>query len=295
MHGTNNLGTRFIGDRLAELVKPSIQTKHTPSPLDWNSNQITASWLGHATVLINFFGVNIITDPVMFRRVGVQFGMGTLGPMRRQACALRPGELPAIDLVLLSHAHMDHFDLPSLAALSGQPRVVTASQTGDLLKQARLGEAHELGWGDSARIETGHGEVMVEAFEVRHWGARWRHDKHRGYNGYVLRREGKSIIFAGDTAQTDAFKELKAKGPYELACMPIGAYEPWIASHCNPEQAWQMTLDCGAKRILPIHHFTFRLGREAAGEPIERLQAAVGGEPERVALKEAGETWSLSV
>ena len=132
--------------------------------------------------------------------------------------------------------------------------------------------------------------MRVEAFEVKHWGARWRHDDHRGYNGYIIEREGKKLIFAGDTAYTETFKELRGKGPFELACMPIGAYNPWIMSHCNPEQAWKMANDCGARRILPIHHYTFRLGREVCTEPLERLETAMKGEVDRLALREAGET-----
>lgn len=289
LHSTHNLGARFIGDRLAELVKPSIGAEHKPTPSKWSDNAISASWLGHATVLINFYGVNIITDPVLFSRVGIDFGFGAIGPMRRQACALKPSELPKIDLVLLSHAHLDHFDISSLGALKGGPQAVTASRTSDLLAGTDVQKAHELKWGQSTRIKTAKGEVRVEAFEVKHWGARWRHDTQRGYNGYIVSREGKSIIFAGDTAQTDSFKQIRGKGPFEFACMPIGAYNPWILSHCNPEQAWDMTQDCGAQRILPIHHFTFRLGREPANEPIERLNAAMKGQREQLAAREAGQ------
>lgn len=293
LHTTHNLGARFVGDRLAELVKPAINAKHKPAPLSWDDNAITASWLGHATVLINFYGLKIITDPVLFSRVGLHFGLGTLGPMRRQACALAPQELPKIDLVLLSHAHLDHFDTASLSALPGTPQAVSAKGTRDLFGGTGVSRCHELAWGESTGIQTSHGDVQVEAFEVKHWGARWRHDTHRGYNGYIVSRGGKKIIFAGDTAFTKNFQQLRGKGPFELACMPIGAYQPWIFSHCNPEQAWRMTLDCGAKHILPIHHFTFRLGRERCTEPLERLQEAMNGEADRLALKEAGETFAL--
>src|SRR5437660_883966 len=83
----------------------------------------------------------------------------------------------------------------------------------------------------------------------------------------LLTRGGKKIIFGGDTALCDGFKEIRGKGPFEFACMPIGAYNPYINSHCNPEQALQMTNDCGAKYILPMHHYTFRFGRELSHEP----------------------------
>jgi len=127
---------------------------------------------------------------------------------------------------------------------------------------------------------------------VKHWGARWRHDSYRGYNGYIVSREGKKIIFGGDTAWSDSFRSLRSKGPFELAIMPIGAYQPWIQSHCTPEQAVQMANDAGANHFLPVHFKTFPLGREGVGEPMERLQAAI--EPERIGWHDIGQTFSLS-
>ena len=284
---------RFFRERLAELIKPAHATRHKPKPAEWDTSKITAAWLGHATALINFQGVNIITDPALFSRVGASFGMGTWGPLRRQAAALKARELPKIDLVLLSHAHLDHFDLPSLRALPGSPQAVVARSTGDLLDETRLRAPIELGWGDRAKVKTARGDLEIEAFEVRHWGARWRHDKHRGYNGYILRRGGRQIIFGGDTALTDTFKTLRGKGHYDFAIMPIGAYNPFIYSHCNPEQALQMTNDAGAEHILPMHHYTFRFGRELCTEPIERLHAALGAHTDRMGWRTAGDTFSI--
>src|SRR4029078_7340173 len=141
-------------------------------------------------------------------------------------------------------------------------RVVTAASTADLLRDTRLKDPQELSWGESTRIKTDNGDVEFKAFEVNHWGARWKYDKQRGYNGYIIAREGKKIIFGGDTAWSDSFRALRSKGPFELAIMPIGAYSPWIQSHCTPEQAAQMANDAGAKYFLPIHFTTFTLGRE---------------------------------
>jgi L-ascorbate metabolism protein UlaG (beta-lactamase superfamily) len=285
---------RFVAQRMAELAKPSIIPRFKPTPELWKSSKITAAWLGHATVLINFQGLNIITDPVLFSRIGAQSALGTVGPIRRQACALKPAELPKIDLVLISHAHLDHLDFPSLRALPGKPFAVTAKNTGDLLEDTGIHQFAELSWGERQNVETTKGEVQVEAFEVRHWGARWRHDNQRGYNGYIIQRGDKKVIFGGDTAMSSGFKDIRSKGPFEFACMPIGAYNPYINSHCNPEQALQMSNDAGAKYILPMHHYTFRFGRELSREPIERLQLALEREAERLAWREAGETFSLN-
>jgi L-ascorbate metabolism protein UlaG (beta-lactamase superfamily) len=285
---------RFVAQRMAELAKPAGAPRFKPTPDDWDDNKITAAWLGHSTVLINFQGVKIITDPVLFSRIGAQSVMGTVGPIRRQACALKVHELPKIDLVLLSHAHMDHFDFPSLRALPGKPFVVTARNTDDLLSDTHITQFAELGWGERQNVETAKGQVEVEAFEVRHWGARWRHDKQRGYNGYVVKRGDKKIIFGGDTAMCSGFKEIRGKGPFEFACMPIGAYNPYINSHCNPEQALEMANDARAKHVLPMHHYTFRFGREQSHEPIERLQLALDGEAERLGWREAGQTFTVA-
>ena len=116
---------------------------------------------------------------------------------------------------------------------------------------------------------------------------------YRGYNGYVLERHNRRIIFSGDTALTDSFAELRGFGPIDLAIMPIGAYNPWIHSHCTPEQAVQMANEAGAHFIIPVHHQTFRFSVEDFREPIERFHAALHKTPERIALREIGEIFVL--
>lgn len=281
---------------LREIVKDSgraiLRPRHTPTPAQWNPNAITAAWLGHSSVLLNFYGFTILTDPVLFMRVGADLGIGTVGPKRLIAPALGVHQLPPIDLVLLSHAHMDHLDMRTLKRLPAGAKAVTARATGDLFDDTHMKGARELGWGDKTTVRTHNGEVAIQAFEVKHWGARWRSDTYRGYNGYTLEREGKKIIFGGDTAMCDSFSSLRSQKPFELAIMPIGAYQPWVRSHCTPEQAVRMANNAGANYVLPIHHKTFKLGQEGANEPIERFEAAL--EPERIALRDVGETFSMA-
>jgi L-ascorbate metabolism protein UlaG (beta-lactamase superfamily) len=274
-----------------DFRRPVLKPKFRPEPQSWNSNRITAAWLGHSTVLVNFYGVTILTDPVLGKRAGADTLVGTVGPKRFVAPALKPRELPAIDLVLLSHAHMDHLDPETIRLLPGKPQAVTAYRTSDLLLESHLAGTRELSWGEKTRVSTAHGEVDVQAFEVKHWGARWRVDKYRGYNGYILAREGKKIIFGGDTALTESFRRLRNQGPFEFAMMPIGAYQPWLCSHCSPEQAVRMANDAGAKHFLPMHTKTFPLGREGVIEPMERLEAAI--EPERLGWREIGQTFAV--
>lgn len=265
-----------------------------PEPAKWSDARVTAAWLGHSTVLINFFGVKILTDPVLFARIGIRVPfLFTIGPKRLTAPALTFKELPKIDIILLSHAHFDHIDWRTLSQFDSSVNVVTAPRTRDLLRWTRLRDVTELKWNKHTSIDTSSEITRITAIPVKHWGARMQHDDLRGYNGYLIERNGRRIIFAGDTAMTDSFAELRRHGDIDLAIMSIGAYNPWIRSHCTPEQAIEMANDAGARFIMPVHHQTFRLSFEPLREPIERFTAALSKTPERIALGEIGETFVL--
>ncbi len=265
-----------------------------PEPSKWNDARVTVAWIGHATVLINFFGIKILTDPVLFPRIGIRLPGLTIGPKRLTAPALEFQELSTINVVLLSHAHFDHFDLRTLNRFDENTSVITASNTRDLLRWTRLRDITELRWYERTTLKTAAGDIDIIALRVKHWGARKQRDTYRGYNGYLLERKGRRrIIFAGDTAMTDSFAELRRHGEVDLAIMSIGAYNPWIRSHCTPEQAVEMADAAGARFIMPVHHQTFRLSFEPLREPIERFQVALRDQPERIALREIGETFVL--
>jgi L-ascorbate metabolism protein UlaG (beta-lactamase superfamily) len=248
------------------------------------------AWLGHSTVLLMLDGFTILTDPVFSARIGLNLGPLTIGLKRLVDVAAPLMELPPIDLILLSHAHMDHFDLPSLRQLEHRAtEVVTAQRTSDLLRVRRYARVHELRWNESLEV----GPLRIRAFPVAHWGARMRSDVFRGYNGYVLESGRHRVIFGGDTAYTHSFRQLRSSERVDLAIMPVGAYDPWIHVHCNPEQAWAMANDAGAEFVLPVHHQTFQLSREPKFEPIERLLSAAGPHPDRVCLREIGQEFHL--
>jgi L-ascorbate metabolism protein UlaG (beta-lactamase superfamily) len=290
---SEHAGARFVRQAIQETTRKILPAPHKPEPLAWSDRHVTATWLGHATVLVNFFGLRILTDPTLEARVGADIGVGTVGPKRLVASPLSFEELPPIDLILLSHAHMDHFDMPTLENFSGAPQAVTARETLDLFSGLKFRRnATELGWGESTMVRTPRGDVRVEGFEVSHWGARWRHDKHRGFNGYILEREGKKIMFGGDTAITDKFEAIRSKGQFDLAIMPIGSYKPFKRSHCTPEESVKMTNDARGEKLLPIHFKTFRLGEEGTIEPMERLQEAIA--EDRIALRDIGQTFQLT-
>ncbi len=276
-----------------ESRRPMLATAARPQPAHWDDTKLTASWLGHSTVLINFFGFIILTDPVLFPRIGVRFPGFTVGPKRLTEPALRMRDLPPVDLVLLSHAHFDHFDLRTLQALPKRADVIMAPRTRDLMRFIFFRSKKELRWGEETELRRDLGALRVRAFPVKHWGARLRTDTYRGYNGYVLEREGHRLIFGGDTAITESFAELRSGKRFDLALMAIGAYDPWIRSHATPEQAIQMADAAGADHIMPIHHQTFRLSAEPFREPIERFEAALHRAPERIALRGIGETFRL--
>lgn len=287
---SSSWGARFVRERFGEIGRDVPKAPVTPIPATWADNRITLAWLGHASVLINFFGVRILTDPTLFARIGVDAVVGTIGPLRLVQCALTPAALPEIDVVLVTHAHFDHLDTASLGAVRGRPVAVMAASTADLLPRRHYSAIHELRWDESVRVPTRRGELLVRGIEVRHWGARMRTDTYRGYTGYVLEREGRKLLIGGDTAATPAFRAHRRHGPFDAAVMPIGAYDPWIRNHCTPEQAVQLANDAGARLFVPVHHQSFALSREPFFEPIERAEAALAAEPERLALRAIGQT-----
>lgn len=278
---------RRIQDDRRRKIAPA---PFTPSPKKWPDRGLHATWLGHSTVLFKLDGFTVLTDPVLGTRCGVRMGPVTVGLKRLVAAALSRHDLPHIDLILLSHAHFDHFDLATLRALErAGTSVVTAKSTSDLLRVTRYKAVHEVGWDERLRV----GPVSIRGIQVSHWGARLHGDVHRGFNGYLVETDRHRVVFGGDTALTDTFRPVRSTRPVDLAILPIGAYDPWIRVHCNPEQAWRMAGDCGAEHVLPVHHQTFRLSREPYFEPVERLLEATGGATERVVVTRIGHEWSL--
>jgi L-ascorbate metabolism protein UlaG (beta-lactamase superfamily) len=278
-------------DTTRNCPRPVPLAPHRPHPDSWPDTGLHAAWLGHSCVLLKIDGVTVLTDPVFSTRAGIGFGPFTLGVKRLVAPALSVAELPKVDVVLLSHAHMDHFDIRSLRRLeSPGTTVVTAARTADLLRVHRYAAVYELGWGDRARV----GPLEIRAFQVKHWGARMGRDTYRGYNGYTIEAGRHRVLFGGDTAMTTGFRALKSSRPWDLAIMPVGAYNPWIHAHCNPEQAWQMAQDAGAEFFLPVHHQTFPLSREPYFEPIERVCDSAASHPDRVALHRIGQQFQLN-
>jgi L-ascorbate metabolism protein UlaG (beta-lactamase superfamily) len=282
---------RFWHQYAEEFSRPILDPSHHPNPAAWPDKGLHAAWLGHATVLLKIDGYTILTDPVFSDKAGLNIGPLTLGVKRMVAPALHLNQLPPVNLVLISHAHMDHLDVPSLRNLENNRRdIIAAWETSDLFRPARYRSARELRWG--RRLTTG--PASITAIEVNHWGARMRTDTYRGYNGYLIETRNYRVLFAGDTADTHLFRQLHSLRGIDLAIMPIGAYNPWIRYHCTPEQAWRMGNEARAQFFLPVHHQTFSLSREPRLEPIERFHAAAGPALNRIAAHSIGQEFHLS-
>jgi L-ascorbate metabolism protein UlaG (beta-lactamase superfamily) len=256
-----------------------------PDLSNWEEQSLAAAWLGHATVLLRVGETTILTDPVLCNRVGIGLGLITGGPRRHVLPALSVRELPWIDLMLISHAHFDHLDRPTLVRLNKNIPVITAARTSDLLRDLGYRRVTELRWGES----TTQGEIKVTAQKVAHWGARTFLDKHRGYNAYLIEGANRRVLYGGDTAFQDFFREV---GKVDLAVLGIGGYDPYVASHATPEQAWMMANHLNADHLLPMHHSTFRLSHEPTAEPVERLLTVAGRGRDRIVMTQVGGQWA---
>lgn len=252
-------------------------TPVTP-PARVEGEAMTVTWVGHATVLIQTQGLNILTDPVWSDRAG-PFG---LGPTRVAAPGIAFDRLPTIDLVLVSHNHYDHLDLATLGRLwqRDHPRVVTSLGNDAVIGQAGV-PATAIDWNGRVAVRPG---IDVIATRNEHWGSRWGSDRNRAlWSAFVVTLpQGGNLFFAGDTGFGDGKwpAEAAAHGPIRLALLPIGAFrfvpgQMEIGSHMGPIDAVEVYRRLGAVRAIPIHWGTFRLSFEGYDTPPKLLAAAL--------------------
>lgn len=261
----------------------SPQLRQIP-PASWPDDALTIAWLGHATLLMNYLGVRVISDPTFYRHVGLAVDdLFTLGPKRQVPAPLAPDQIGPVDLVLITHAHMDHLDLPSLRALPKTAVVIACPGCAGLIAPLGFGDVRPLRWGQQTEV---HG-LTITAMGARHWGRRWPWSEDLGYNSYVLDKNGVRMLLACDSALTDLFASLHANPPL-VAAFSIGAYDPWIRYHADPEQVWRMFKDSGARYLIPIHWGTFRLSKEPMHEPIQRLERAAGADAGQIVIRQVG-------
>ena len=282
-----------------DLPKPP----HTPTPavapdtvfIQTNARagamamQPAITWIGHATMLAQFGGLNVVTDPVFSERVSP---LSFVGPKRAVAAGLSLAQLPHIDLVLISHNHYDHLDDASVRALAkqggGPPLFIVPLGIKAWLAEREITNAVELDWWQSQTVPTAAGPVEVVLTPVQHWSGRGLNDQLKTlWGGYAVFAPDLHFFFTGDTAYSKDFKDIRERfaarqtpdngGGFDIALIAVGAYEPrWFmtSQHVNPAEAVQIHLDVNAKRSVGIHWGTFELTDESLDQPpIDLAQA----------------------
>jgi L-ascorbate metabolism protein UlaG (beta-lactamase superfamily) len=262
-----------------------------PPPDVVSPGQAAISFINHSTFLIRLAEAVVLTDPIFSKRCSP---VSWAGPTRARQPGLALTELPRPDVVLLSHNHYDHMDLPSLRALRHHaPRVVTMLGNGRAL--AKLGiEAIELDWWQQVTI----GALRITATPARHFAARTPFDRNRTlWGGFMLSVAAGQLLFAGDSGAGPHWHEIAARlGAPDLALLPIGAYEPrWFMApvHMNPAEAVQAHLALGARYSIGMHFGTFQLTDEAIDAPLVALASArqaAGLDPAAISTHGFGET-----
>lgn len=283
--------------QLARLARESHAQpmQGTPRPVELvGADELGVTFIGHSSFLLQIGGRRVLIDPVFAKRL-------ILLRRQRRAGLLVP-ELPPIDAVLLTHAHMDHLNIASLRRivrathqLTGQaPEVVVPQGVEDLVSSLGFRKITGLEWWQEMELEG----LRIIMTPCKHWGARMFRDTHRGYGGYVVSAGAHSVYHSGDTAYFSGFHEIGCRLKPNTALLPIGAYFPdsYRAVHTSPEEALRGFVEVGAERMVPMHYGTFQLGREPMDEPVARLMAEARrlGIEHRINVLEEGETMRLS-
>ena len=258
------------------------------------------SYVGHASFLIQTAGRNILLDPVWSERASP---FRFIGPKRVNDPGIAFADLPPIDAALVSHGHYDHLDVATLARLAAahRPRVITPLGNDTIMRNydpAIAAEAYD--W--EQRVDLGAG-VGVTLVPTRHWSARNLSDRNMSlWASFVIDTPGGRIYFVADSGYGEGrhFRNARQRhGPFRLAILPIGAYEPrWFMreQHMNPAESVQAFTDCGAALALGHHYGTFQLTDEAIDAPVAALATAlqdVGLPPERFRTLRPGQVWQL--
>ena len=250
---------RFVVD-----VTPSL-----PPPLV--EGELRTTLVNHSTVLLQQRGCHVLTDPIWSERTSP---LSWAGPRRHRMPGVRREDLPRIDVVLISHNHYDHLDLPTLRWLAAHNEATFVVPLGvaKLLRSEKIGPVHELDWGDSRAV----GETAVHCVPAVHFSARGLFDRNKTlWCGYVIQSQNRTAYFAGDTAFGDHFLQIRDRfGSPDLSLLPIGAYQPrWFMSavHMSPQEAVMAHEILGSRTSIAIHHGTFQLADDGIDTPKKEL------------------------
>ncbi len=256
-----------------------------------NQSKNTITWIGHSTLLIQLNGVNILTDPIWSKRCSpVQFA----GPERYVEPGIAFEDLPAIDLVLISHDHYDHLDEDTIKKLGNTPYYLVPLGVGAILEGWGINHYDELDWGDSIVFN----KMKIICTPTRHFSGRSLFGRNKTlWASWTVKADTFSFYYGGDSGYFDGYKEIGQKyGPFDLVALPIGAYLPrWFMSpvHLGPDDAIDAYQDLKGRIFVPIHWGTFDLADEALDNPPKVLRHEIERrelDPDNFWIMKHGET-----
>jgi L-ascorbate metabolism protein UlaG (beta-lactamase superfamily) len=270
---------RFLAGQAQKRLFPSefnpdeLRVPFESSTVATTNGHIGITFLGHACTMIDYHGFKIVTDPFLSKRASFS---QHLGPSRRIPPVLPANEFPPVDLILLSHNHFDHMDLPALESLGDKALKLIPLGDGKHLEKAGLFNYLEMDWGDNFTWDG----IEITFLPAKHFSARTGIDKNKSlWGGYLIEIGSKTIYFSGDTAMGNVFSELaELLYPVDVSIISIGSYNPRFLmkdSHLTPEQAVRISLMLGAGKMIPIHWGTIELAAEKLTDPAERLKKLV--------------------
>ena len=274
-HRRGNLLTRFI---LGQAYRPEWPDHVAVTPVKpaarVDGQAMRATWVSHSSLLVQTAGLNILTDPVWSDYASPFAGFG---PKRVAQPGIRFDDLPKIDIVIVSHNHYDHMDLPTLKRLwdRDKPVIITSLGNDTILKEEGI-EAMALDWGQAAAI----GGAQIHVMRNHHWSSRWGKDRNRAlWSAFVISTGAGNIFFGGDTGAGDFAwaDDARRIGPVRLALIPIGAFRFYKGqmendAHIGPGQAVALFERLGASSAIGMHWGTFRMSAEAWGTPPAMLK-----------------------
>ena len=239
--------------------------------------------IGHSTFLIQMDGVNILTDPIWSERCSP---VSWAGPKRHMAPGIRFEDMPPIDVILLSHNHYDHLDLPTLSRFAdkGTGRAIVPMGNPGLVRKSGIPVVDELEWWQSVQLSP---EVTITLVPARHFSLRTLWDRNKAlWAGFVISGPSGSIYYAGDTGYGPHFREIKRRfGPIKIAILPISPFRPQQAEqllqvnrytvHMGPEEAVRAHLDLNAQLSIAAHFQVFQLGFDGFDDAVNGLKSAL--------------------
>jgi L-ascorbate metabolism protein UlaG (beta-lactamase superfamily) len=251
-----------------------VTPDHPPERVGMGALRVT--FVNHATVLLQMDSLNILTDPIWSKRASP---FSWFGPARHRPPGVRFEDLPPIDLVLVSHNHYDHMDLPTLRRLVAafHPRIVTGLGNAAFLARHGVPGAEEIDWWQSRPLPRG---LRVVGVPAQHWSARWIGDKWRTlWMGFVIESSGGPVYFAGDTGYGEFLASIRDRfSPFRFAMLPIAPARPrdaMKARHMSAGEAVRADRLLGVATAMAMHFGTFPQGVDAEREPLDSLALAL--------------------